>query len=61
MLEIADRFRALEYRLQTIQDSLVLLVNLSRQESTYRLEVWVVLLILLEVVVMVWQVLVERH
>ena len=61
MLEIADRFRALEYRLQTIQDSLVLLVNLSRQESTYRLEVLVVALILLEVVVMVWQIFAGRH
>ena len=55
MLEIDDRFRALEYRLQMIQDSLVLLVDLSRGESNYRLEVSVVVLILLELVLMVWQ------
>ena len=55
MLEIDDRFRALEFRLQMIQDSLVLLVNLSRGESSYRLEVSVVVLILLELAVMLWQ------
>lgn len=56
MMEIDDRFRALEYRLRTIQDSLVLLVELSRGESTFRLELLVVLLIFLELAVMLWQV-----
>jgi uncharacterized Rmd1/YagE family protein len=55
MLEIDDRFRALEYRLHTIQDSLVLLVELSRGRATYRLEVMVVLLILFELIIMIWQ------
>lgn len=60
MLEIDDRFRALEYRLRTIQDSLVLLVDLSRGRSTIRLEQMVVVLILLEIVIMVWQVMSGR-
>jgi uncharacterized Rmd1/YagE family protein len=60
MLEIDDRFRALEYRLQTIQDSLVLLVDLSRGRSTFRLELMVVLLILLEIVLMAYQMLAPR-
>ena len=56
MLEIDDRFRTLEYRLRMIQESLVLLVDLSRGQSTYRLEVLVVLLILLELGVMIFQI-----
>lgn len=61
MMEIDDRFRALEYRLRTIQDSLVLLVELSRGESTFRLELLVVLLIFLELAVMLWQVVTGGH
>jgi len=57
MLEIDDRFRGLEYRLRVIQDNLVLLVDLSRQRSNLYLEASVVVLILVELVVMVWQVL----
>jgi uncharacterized Rmd1/YagE family protein len=55
-LEIDDRFRALEAKLRMIQESLVLLVDLSRHRSTWRLEVSVLLLILFEVVIMLWQV-----
>jgi uncharacterized Rmd1/YagE family protein len=56
MLEIDDRFRALEYRLREIQDNLVLLVDLSQQRSTLRLDVMILLLILVELVVMIYQV-----
>lgn len=54
-LEIDDRFRALEVKLRMIQENLVLLVDLSRHRSTWRLEMAVVLLILFEVVIMLWQ------
>lgn len=57
MLELDDRYRAFEAKLRMFQDNLVVLVDLARQRSTLRLETVVVLLILFEVVVMVWQVL----
>ena len=57
VLEIEDRFRNLEYRLRMIQDNLVLLVDLSRQRQTIYLEVVVVLLILFEALIMLWQIL----
>jgi uncharacterized Rmd1/YagE family protein len=60
MLEIDDRFRALEYRLRVIQENLVLFVDLSRQRSTLYLELLVVLLILIELIVMVGQVALGR-
>lgn len=55
MFELDDRFRALEYRLRTIQDSLVLLVDLARGRGSYRLEVLIVLLIVFEVALMLFQ------
>jgi required for meiotic nuclear division protein 1 len=54
-LEIDDRFRGLEAKLRMIQENLVLLVDLSQHRSSKRLEVTVVLLILFEVVIMLWQ------
>jgi uncharacterized Rmd1/YagE family protein len=54
-LEIDDRFRALEVKLRMIQENLVLLADISRHRSTWRLEMAVVLLILFEVVIMLWQ------
>lgn len=54
-LEIDDRFRALEAKLRMIQENLVLLVDLSQHRSTWRLEVTVVLLILFEVLLTLWQ------
>ncbi len=56
ILEIDDRFRAFEYKLRMIQENLVLLVDLSRQRHTLWLESSVLVLILLEVLMMVWQV-----
>ena len=57
MLEFDDRYRALDAKLRVFQDNLVLLVDLARQRDTLALELAVVLLIVIEVVVMVWQVL----
>lgn len=54
-LEIQDRYRSLESKLRMIQESLVLLVELSHNRRNVRLEAIVVLLILLEVLLMVWQ------
>ena len=54
-LEIDDRFRALEARLRMIQENLVLLVDLTHSRSTWRLELTVVLLIMLEVFLTLWQ------
>jgi uncharacterized Rmd1/YagE family protein len=57
MLEFDDRYRALDAKLRMFQDNLVLLVDLARQRHTLALELAVVLLIVIEVVVMVWQML----
>ena len=54
-LELDDRFRALEAKLRMIQETLVLLVDLSQYRATWRLEMTVVLLILFEVMLMLWQ------
>ncbi|MCS6913618.1 MAG: RMD1 family protein [Myxococcales bacterium] len=54
-LEIADRYRALEAKLRMIQENLVLLADLSQQRSTWRVEMAIVLLILFEVGIMLWQ------
>jgi uncharacterized Rmd1/YagE family protein len=56
MLELDDRYKALEAKLHMFQDNLEVLVDLTRQRQTIRLEVVVVLLILLETLVMVWQI-----
>ena len=54
-LELEDRFRALEAKLRMIQETLVLLVDLSQYRATHRLELTVVMLILFEVLLMLWQ------
>ncbi len=50
MLEIGDRFRALEYKLRTIQDTLELFLNLSNTRRSLFLEATIVALIVLEIV-----------
>jgi len=50
MLEIGDRFRALEYKLRTIQDTLELFLDLANTRRALLLELTVVLLILFEIV-----------
>lgn len=54
-LEIDDRFRALEAKLRMIQENMELLVELSNARSTWRLELTVVVLILFEVMLSLWQ------
>jgi len=54
-LELDDRYKALEAKLRMFQDNLEVLVDLARQRQTLRLEATVVLLILFEVVVMIFQ------
>jgi uncharacterized Rmd1/YagE family protein len=57
MLELDDRYRALEAKLRMFQDNLVVLVDLARQRHTFALETAIAFLILLEMLVMIWQVL----
>jgi len=57
MLELDDRYRALDAKLRMFQDNLVLLVDLARQRQTFVLEFAVAILIAMEMAVMVWQIL----
>jgi uncharacterized Rmd1/YagE family protein len=56
LLELDDRYRALEAKLRLFQDNLVVLVDLARQRHTYALELAVAVLILFELIVMLWQI-----
>jgi len=51
MLEIEERFRALEYKLRTIQDTLALFLDLSNTRRALFLEATIVVLIVLELAV----------
>ena len=57
MLELDDRYRVLDAKLRMFQDNLVLLVDLARQRHTLALEFAVALLILVEMLIMIWQLL----
>jgi uncharacterized Rmd1/YagE family protein len=57
MLELDDRYRTLEAKLRMFQDNLVVLVDLARQRHTLALEVTVAVLILMEMLIMLWQIL----
>jgi uncharacterized Rmd1/YagE family protein len=57
MLELDDRYKALEAKLRMFQDNLVVLVDLARQRHTLQLEMIVILLILGEGLLMLWQIL----
>ncbi len=61
MLEIDDRYRALEAKLRMFQESMVVLVDLTRQRHTITLEWIVAILILMEMLIMVWQLLEGHH
>ncbi len=61
MLELDDRYRALDAKLRMFQDNLVLLVDLARQRQTFVLEFAVVVLIAAEMAIMVWQILAVSH
>ena len=54
-LEIDDRFRALEKRLGLIQDNLVLFVDLLHNRSAWRLEFTIILLIVFEIALSLWE------
>jgi len=60
MLELDDRYKALEAKLRMFQDNLEVLVDLTRQRQTLRLEMAVVVLILFETLTMLWQILQHR-
>jgi required for meiotic nuclear division protein 1 len=57
MLELDDRYRALDAKLRMFQDNLVLLVDLARARQTFFLEFAVAVLIAAEMAIMVWQIL----
>jgi uncharacterized Rmd1/YagE family protein len=56
MLELDDRYRGLEAKLRLFQENLVVLVDLARQRHTLLLEWAVMLLILFELAVMIFQI-----
>jgi uncharacterized Rmd1/YagE family protein len=56
LLEVDDRYRALEAKLRLFQENLVVLVDLARQRHTYALEWAVAVLIAFELIVMLWQI-----
>ncbi|SMF36285.1 hypothetical protein [Pseudobacteriovorax antillogorgiicola] len=51
MFDLDERFQALEYKLQLIQQSLELLVDTSRDRRLYWVEMAIVLLIVFEIVI----------
>jgi uncharacterized Rmd1/YagE family protein len=56
-LELDDRYRALEAKLRMFQDNLMVLVDLTRTRQNLVLESTIVVLIVLETALMVWQIL----
>jgi uncharacterized Rmd1/YagE family protein len=56
LLEIGDRYRALDHKLTVVRDNLELLVDLTRQRRSLLLELSVLALIAVEVVLVVWQI-----
>jgi required for meiotic nuclear division protein 1 len=61
MLELDDRYRALEAKLRIFQDNMEVLVDLTRQGQTLRLELIVAVLIVMEIAVMFWQIALPAH
>jgi required for meiotic nuclear division protein 1 len=57
MLELDDRYRTLEAKLRMFQDNLVVLAELARARHTFSVEVIIVVLILMEMLIMLWQIL----
>jgi len=56
LLEISDRYRALDHKLTVVRDNLELLVDLTQQRRSLLLEASVLALIAVEVVLFVWQI-----
>jgi required for meiotic nuclear division protein 1 len=55
MLELDDRYKVLEAKLRMFQDNLTVLVDLTRARQNILLEATIVILIVMEMAVMVWQ------
>ena len=55
MFDLQERFQALEYKLQLIQESWELLVDTSRDQRLYWLEAAIVLLIVFEIVITLFE------
>lgn len=55
MLELDDRYRTLEAKLRMFQDNMTLLVDLTRARQNILLEATIVVLIVLEIGMMLWQ------
>lgn len=60
-LEIDDRFRAIERKLSMMQDDLVLFVELSQTRTSWRLEMIIVVLILMELLLSIGALLGGAH
>lgn len=58
LFEIEDRYRALDHKLNVVQDNLEVFVDLTQQRRGLFLEVTVLVLILVEVILFVWQIIV---
>ena len=54
MLEISVRYRALEYKIKIIQESIEILIDLARAKREIILEMTVIFLIALEIVLSIW-------
>jgi uncharacterized Rmd1/YagE family protein len=53
--DLPDRFQALEYKLQAIQDSLVLLVETVRDSRLYNADILIIVLIVIEVLFAIFE------
>ena len=60
LLEIDDRFRALEHKLNMIQNSFEVFVELTQERRSYSLEMVVAILVALEVVLFVYEIFVKK-
>lgn len=53
MFDIESRYKSLDKKLTSIQDSLSLIVDMSQAKRTMLLEMWIVILIVVEIVIMI--------
>ena len=56
MFELRERYKNLEYRLQLIQNTVEVLTDLSQNRRMFVLELWIVILIAVEVVLFVYDI-----
>ena len=55
MLEIDGRYRALEYKIRIIQESVEIIVDLSKSRKSVQLEMIIIVLIATEILLSLWQ------